>query len=162
MAIFSLIRVDYRLAHGQVRASWYNHINPKKLYILDDETAADPFLLKLMASTMMGCDVKAYTIEKGVERYKKDGFGKGKTMIIFRDIASAYKAYELGFEFPHLNVGQVPNTEERRLAVATVCLSDEELDKLKELSSNGVEVYTQQTIENKKYTMEDIIASMQN
>lgn len=160
MGTLSLVRVDYRLAHGQVRASWFNYINPKSVIIMCDETANDPFLIQVMAATMPTTKLKAYSIADGVERWKKDEFGNGRVIVIFKEIGDAYNAYNMGFEFPHLNIGQVPMDEGRRLAVATVCLNDKELDMLKDLASKGVNVYTHQTVENKKYSLDEIIASM--
>ena len=162
MAKLALVRVDYRMVHGQVAVSWVKSTNANKVIVLNDETAEDKLQINIMKMSV-GADTKlnVYPIEKGVEKYKDNKFGKGIAILIFRTIADAKKAYDLGLNFNKLNVGQVPMAEGRRHAVATINLSDEEMDILTELHNNGVDVYNNQTITDAKYSYEDILKSMQ-
>lgn len=155
-----LCRVDYRLAHGQVAFTWVKALNAKKVVILDDDVVKDKLSLQIMRAGMMGTKVKAYTVEDGVQEYKKNKFGPGNIIVILRNIDNANKAYELGFKFEHLNVAQVPMSEGRRRAVATVCLSDAEMELLTKLHEAGVEIYNHQTINDAKNDYETIAKSM--
>lgn len=160
MGKIALCRVDYRLAHGQVAFTWVKALNAKKVVIIDEEVVKDKLSLQIMQAGMMGTKVVAYTIDDGVKEYQKNKFGPGNIIVIFRNINNAYEAYSKGFEFKHLNVAQVPMEEGRRRAVATICLSDDEMGLLTELHEKGVDVYNHQTINDAKNSFEAIEKAM--
>ncbi|MCF0106190.1 MAG: PTS sugar transporter subunit IIB [Holdemanella sp.] len=151
-----LNRVDYRLAHGQVAYAWVTSTKANKIVILDKATVNDKLALAMMRASLRGSKVEAYDIPDGVNKYMETKFGKGNIIVIYRTVKSAYEAWKLGFNVGHLNVAQVPMEEGRKLACATVCLSDEEYKMLKEMVDAGVNVYCHQTPVNPKYTFEQI------
>lgn len=160
MGKIALCRVDYRLAHGQVAFTWVRALNAKKIVIFDNEVAKDKLSLKIMQTGMKGTKVVAYPIEKGVQEYMETKFGPGNIIVIFRNVENAFKAYQLGFKFNHLNVAQVPMEEGRRHVVATICLNDKEMEMLTELHNDGVDVYNHQTITDTKNSYETILKIM--
>lgn len=160
MEKIALCRVDYRLAHGQVAFTWVRALNAKKIVIFDADVAKDRLSLKIMQTGLKGTKVVAYPIEKAIQEYETNKFGPGNIIVIFRNVANAYKAYQLGFKFDHLNVAQVPMEEGRRHAVATICLNDEEMHMLTELHDAGVDVYNHQTITDAKNDYEAIKKAM--
>jgi D-glucosaminate-specific PTS system IIB component len=160
MGKIAMCRVDYRLVHGQVAATWIKKLNVNRVVILDDQTAADKFMVQVMGMATPGTKISAYSIEDGVKNFTENQFGPGRILVIFREVKDAFAAYEKGFTFDSLNVGQVPMQEGRRRAVGTICLSDDEYDMLSELSSKGVEVYNHQTYVDQKYTFSDITNAM--
>lgn len=160
MGKIALNRVDYRLAHGQVAYSWVTFLKANKIVIMDPATVKDKLALSMMRASLRGSKVEAYDIANGVEEYKKTKFGKGNIIVIFRTIKNAYEAWKLGYDVNHLNVAQVPMEEGRKLAVATVCLSDEELKMLEEMDAAGIEVYCHQTPANPKFTFSQIIKGL--
>lgn len=160
MGKIAMCRVDYRLAHGQVASGWSKFLNAQKVVILDDEVVKDKLMMSMMRVGLSGIKLVAYPVERGVEEWKKDKFGPGNIIVIFREIENAYQAYQNGFHFKHINIGQVPAAEGRRRSVATIHLSDLELEHLRELHDAGVEVFNQQTISDKKYSFSDIEKAM--
>jgi D-glucosaminate-specific PTS system IIB component len=161
MAKLALVRVDYRMVHGQVAVSWVKSTNATKVIVMNDETAHDKLQINIMKMSV-GADtkLKVYPVEEGVAKYQEDKFGRGIAIVIFRTIADAKRAYDLGFKFKKLNVGQVPMEEGRRHAVATINLSDEEMAMLTELHDDGVDVYNNQTITDARYGYDDILNAM--
>lgn len=160
MGKISLNRVDYRLAHGQIAYAWVTFLKASKIVIMDRQTVHDKLALAMMRTSLRGSKVEAYDIPDGVERYQKDKFGKGNIIVIFRTIANAYEAWKAGYDVNHLNVAQVPLEEGRTLAVATVCLSEEELAMLEEMRAGGVNIYCHQTPSNPKYSFEQIVKGL--
>ena len=47
MVRIGLVRIDSRLIHGQVCTQWLYRTNSKKVYIVDDEERAIPFVQHL-------------------------------------------------------------------------------------------------------------------
>lgn len=160
MGKIALNRVDYRLAHGQIAYSWVTFLKAGKIVIMDPATVKDKLALSMMRASLRGSKVEAYDIQMGVEEYKKNKFGKGNIIVIFRTIANAYEAWKSGYDVDHLNVAQVPMEEGRTIAVATVCLSDAELAMLEEMNHAGVDIYCHQTPANPKYTYDQIVKGL--
>lgn len=69
-------------------------------------------------------------------------------MLIFKDVASAYKVFKDGLKIDELNVGAVQNGPKRRSVIQGVSLSEEEYTQLEEIKSNGVNVFLQPIPEN--------------
>lgn len=162
MAKLALVRVDYRLVHGQIAVTWVKSTNADQVVILNDEAAGDKLQINLMKMSVgASTKLKVYKLEQGVEKWKDNKFGKGTALLIFRTVEDAKKAYDLGLKYKKLNVGQVPYVEGRRHAVGTMCLSDDEMAMLTELHDEGVNVYNHQTLSDANYSYEDILKSMQ-
>lgn len=144
MADIIATRVDYRLVHGQVATKWVKILNISKIVIIDDETAADDFqkqLLKLAAPA--GVKVLVYSLDRALARWEEKKFGTGRVLVLFKYIETACAAYERGFTFSHLVLGQVPGRDDRKIAYKSVNLSNAELDLVKGLEDSGVEVVLQ-------------------
>ena len=157
----AMTRVDFRLVHGQVAARWTRAFAATKILVIDDETSKDAFMKKLFSMTApAGSKIFVYSIEEAVAKWNKNKFGKGPIIVIFRDIASAKKAHDLGIEYPSLNIGQVPKTDDRVQAYNTVCLSERELDTLIDLDKAGVEVYFWPTPDDKREVLENVVKKL--
>lgn len=163
MAKLAMVRVDYRMVHGQVAVTWVRSTNADQVIVINDDAANDKVQKSIMkVSIGAGTKLRVWGVERAVEKYKEDKFGKGIAIVIFRTVEDAYKAYKLGFDYKKLNVGQVPLEDGRRHAVATVNLSDEEMGILTELHDDGVDVYCNQTIQNPTYSYNDMLKAMRS
>lgn len=161
MAKIAVVRVDYRMVHGQVASSVVKSSNANTVVVMNDEASTDKTQISIMKLSV-GADtkLKVVPVEKGVDEYKENKFGKGTAVVIFREVEDAYKAFKAGFEFSKLNIGQVPMIEGRRYCVGTINLSDQEMDLLQELVDNGVEVFNHPTIHDSRYDWNDMKKAM--
>lgn len=145
MSKLLLVRVDARLIHGQIAAKWSKRLNNSQFVIIDDGTANDPFMVKFFEMCgVPGTKTKIYTVEKAVEEWEKNQFGTGSTIVIFKTVETACLAYEKGFGYEALDLGQVPGgTEGRITVVGSVNLNQKEAELLRTLNEKGVNVYIQ-------------------
>lgn len=142
-----MTRVDYRMIHGQVAGTWIPALSCDRVIIIDDATAKDELVIEIMRlGAPHGIKVDAYTVEEAIQSYQADSFGDGTIIVLFRDVATAYRTYSAGFDFKALNVGQTPRTGDQKHATATVFLTNQDLNDLKSLEDRGVEVYFHQTL----------------
>ncbi len=106
----ALVRVDNRLIHGQILEAWVPYINASCIIVVDDEVAADSFRESIIRMAVpREVEVVICSVEQFARTYS---YGKGagkKTIVLFSSIADAAKAYELGFRFENLNLGNVYN-----------------------------------------------------
>ncbi len=157
----AMTRVDARLVHGQVAARWSRTLHANKIIVIDDSVANDPFMVDLFTlAAPAGAKILCYTEAKAIERWNHNQFGAGPIIVIFKTIEVAKRVHDNGVVYESLNIGQVPKTEERRVAYNTVHLSEKELDELISLQDEGVEVYFHPTPEDKRVILESVVKKM--
>ena len=133
MAEIKLVRVDYRLIHGQVVA--------RRIVLVDDVLGNDEFMSDIYKMAVpKGTDVDIVTIDKAKEVLDNTD---DTVFLISKDIETCLKLVEKGVELPAINVGAVPNEEGRKLITTGVAISQKELDMLEELNSKGIEITVQ-------------------
>ena len=156
-------RVDFRLIHGQVASQWCRMLDIQRIVVFDDEAAKDEFNVKILKlAAPQGTRVNVYTVEDGIERWNKDQFGKGRTLVLFKTIETAVRVYELGYHFDELVIGQVPGAANRRIAYKTINLSDDELEMLNSLHQQNVNVVFQMVPDEDPGKFVDIYNRMKN
>lgn len=145
MGKLKMVRVDYRMVHGQIVAKWIKFRPVDRLILADDSLVDDPFMgdIYRMAVPDREVDiVKLGDVQTAIDR-KND-----TVLLIFKDVASAYTVYKNGLQLPELNVGAVQNSAQRKAVVQGVALSVEEYEKLSEMKAEGVNVFLQPIPEN--------------
>ena len=135
MAEIKLVRVDYRLIHGQVVARWLKVCPVRRIVLVDDVLGNDEFMSDIYKMAVpKGKDVDIVTIDKPKEVLDNTD---DTVFLISKDIETCLKLVEKGVELPAINVGAVPNEEGRKLITTGVAISQKELDMLEELNSKG-------------------------
>lgn len=132
MGKLNMVRVDYRMVHGQIVAKWIKFRPVDRLILADDSLVDDPFMgdIYRMAVPDREVDiVKLGDVQTAIDR-KND-----TVLLIFKDVASAYTVYKNGLQLPELNVGAVQNSAQRKAVVQGVALSVEEYEKLSEMKA---------------------------
>lgn len=137
--MIALVRVDNRLIHGQVVEAWLPHLHAERVAVADDEAAQSP-----LVRAAMGLAVQPQ-VEVVIEPLSKVPFGNlgadpRRTLILLRDVRQVLQAKAQGLSLGHLNLGNVHYQSGRVQVSPSVFLSPEELDQLKMLASEGVEV----------------------
>jgi len=153
MGNLKLVRVDYRLVHGQIVAKWIKFCPIDRLILVDDALTQDDFMSDIyrMAVPQQQVDIiKASDIQSSLDSKDDD------VLLIFKDVAGAYRAWKNGIELPMLNVGAVPNGPNRKTVIQGVALSSEEYRMLKEMKDGGVGVFLQPIPENDPISIESI------
>lgn len=141
MADISLIRVDYRLIHGQVAVKWAKTALATKIVVIDDKSAGDKTLktvLKLAAPQGTKCLV--YSVERAAAKWQESQFGEGMAMVLFKEIADVHRAWKLGMAIPKLQLGNIPSNPVRKVLQGEVYASAEEMDMLREMAEAGTDI----------------------
>lgn len=129
-----LVRVDSRLVHGQILEAWVPAIKAKCIIVVNDKVATDPFLETVIRMAIPSdMEVIIIPMDDFVQNYTfTRGSGK-KTIVLFSSIADACNAFERGFRFDRLNIGNVYNSEYTVCCSPSVFLCDEEIANLDNL-----------------------------
>ena len=130
----ALVRVDSRLVHGQILEAWVPHVRAKCIIVVDNKVAGDSFFETIIR---MAVPSEIEVIISSVDDFAKNytftqGNGK-KTIVLFSSIADACDAYNQGFHFDKLNIGNVYNNEYEICCSPSVFLCDKEIQDIKNL-----------------------------
>lgn len=153
MGKLKMVRIDYRMVHGQIVAKWIKFRPVDRLILADNNLVEDPFMGDIYRMAVPDRDVdivKLEDVESAINR-KDDS-----VLLIFKDVASAYKVHKEGLSLPELNVGAVQNAGDRKSVVQGVSLSQAEYEMLKEMKDDGIHVYLQPIPENDAVSLESI------
>ncbi len=85
--------------------------------------------------------------------------GKGKkTIVLFKNIADAMRAYSKGFRFKKLNIGNIHHEDYKVCCAPSVFLCEPEIqDVLKLLEENGVAVELKRVPREKAVNIKDVL-----
>lgn len=140
MATLKMVRIDYRLIHGQVVAKWIKFHPIDRLVLVDDMLVEDDFMADIYR--MAAGDKKVDIVRLDSVQETLDATDD-MVMLIFKDVAGAYTAVMGGLKIPELNVGAIQSGPGRKTILQGVALSAEEYDKLLKIRDTGVKVFMQ-------------------
>lgn len=147
-ANISLVRLDYRLLHGQVVFSWVNSVGAERIIVVDDAAANDEVrksALKLAKPS--GVRLNIFTVERALSKMKKLNTLGENVMMIFgsvRELLTFCRSYP----FEVVNFGAAANHEGAAPVGgkdSSVFLDAAERADAQALLDLGIKIYEQQT-----------------
>lgn len=148
-----MVRVDYRMVHGQIVAKWIKFRPVDRLVLADDDLINDEFMSDIYRMAVPTYDVDIVRVQDVQETLdRKDD----SVLLIFKDVDAAYRAFKNGLQLEELNVGAVQSNKDRKSVVQGVSLSKEEYKKLVKMKDSGVDVFLQPIPENNPVSIESI------
>lgn len=137
--MISLVRVDNRLIHGQVVEAWLPFLKVSRVVVADDEASASPLIRAAMG---LAVSDHVQVLIEPVEKLDLGGLSADpvKTLLLVREVEDVQKARDSGLQVERLNLGNVHFAAGRKQVSPSVFLSQEELNRLKMLAEDGVEV----------------------
>lgn len=146
MSEIKLVRVDFRLMHGQVVTNWIKQVDADAILIVDDKLVADKFLAQVfLMAAPPGVKVAIRSIEKAVASFQKDVFKDKKMLVLFKSVENVKKAFDLGFPLKNLQIGGLGSGTNKIMISNELSLSKEEGAMLEEMQQRGVTITLQVT-----------------
>ena len=156
--MIKLVRLDERFIHGQVAFAWTNNLGADCIFIVNDEVASDKLR---QTSLKLAAPAGVKFIDKNVEEAKKALLsGKTKKYKIFLIVDNTRDVLELAkvsSEIKQLNLGNMRMMEGRKSITNSICISDEDIENIKELEKLGVEVECRAIPTDKKVRALDLV-----
>ncbi len=135
----ALTRVDSRLVHGQVIESWVPALKATMLLVADDLVARDTWRASIMKACVPdGLRVEVTRVEELNALIERGASSCERALVLFSCVSDAIRAYDLGFFFEQLNLGNVHEHKNSRRISSTVYLSPDDLNGLRRLHEKGV------------------------
>lgn len=146
-----MVRVDFRLIHGQVITKWVRQTSANRIVIIDDALASDEFMKSIyVMAAPSNVEVNVYSVDSAVNTWKKDQMGKGKLFILFKDIQTTYRTIKQGIPIKNVQIGGLGSGPGRVAVFGPITLNEEDSIMLKELEQDGCHVYLHQVPEESK------------
>ena len=150
-----MVRIDDRLVHGQIVAAWVKSQGIKRIWVIDEATAHDQFLsgvMKLVAPP----DVElVITGEDEIPvRSKEFDEDATNTLVLAKYPYVMQKLFRCHISCNDLNVGGMGANTNRKKLFKNISASEEEIETLREMKKEGVNVYFQVTPDEKQTSFE--------
>lgn len=144
--MIKLVRLDYRLLHGQVVFSWTNYIGAQRIIVVDDATANDE--LKKSALTLSkpaGVRLNIFTLETALSKMKKVETLNENIMMLFGNTATLREFCERYTKITEINYGGLANKAGAKQYGSAIFMTDAEVEDTRKLNELGIKLYIQQT-----------------
>lgn len=145
-----ILRVDYRLLHGQVAFAWVNHFNINAILIANDDVVNNEMrktALKIAKPATSKLIFKS--LNDSVEAINSGVTDKYNLLIVVENIIDAERLAK-GIDIKSINFGLSTKKENSKKIANAVYINEKEETSLRNLLSNDIEVYLQQSPSDKK------------
>lgn len=155
--MIKMIRVDYRLLHGQVAVSWTSMLGADCLLLVSDTLKKDALRMQtIKLAKPEGVKVVAKNLEEAIQALQSNITDKYHLFIICETIDLAAKISK-AIGMKTINLGNVPFAEGKRQISKSVFLNENEESMLKELLNNDYDLFIQMVPTEKKISCQSIL-----
>ena len=138
---FILVRVDNRLVHGQILETWLPFLGAKRIVVVDDDVASDFFRETVIRMAVpRQVEFSVYSVSEFPRSQIISEKSQKKSIVLFSKIADALRAYEGGFRFDRLNVGNIYTEECVLRCTTSISLCENDVRDMIQLAQSGVVV----------------------
>lgn len=150
-----LMRVDYRLIHGQVAVSWTNFLGVDSIVVANDEAAGNQLTLMTMKlAKPSGVDLivcKTTVAAKELEKLRAK-----KVFLVCGNVKDAAVLAEQISDIPKICLGNVKSAEGKRKINEQIFLDGEEVGILQKLNQSGFAIECQTVPSAKILSWQDV------
>lgn len=134
------VRIDNRLIHGQIIETWLPYTGAQAVIVANDELAGDVLQQEIMSLAIPQTVVSSFVCVEALPLALDDceSGEAGDAIILFSNCSDAKRAFDAGFDFDILNVGNVHYSPGKKQVSPSVALSDEDESCLRHLNRKGV------------------------
>ena len=140
---WALHRIDDRLIHGQVVVAWGHRMNPRRIWVVDDASAANAWEADLLASSAPGVDVRVMGVAEAAQGHAAEDALEGLAFLLVRDLATALALVEAGARVTAFNVGGLHYAPGKSKVHEYVYLDDADRAAARALLARGIALAVQ-------------------
>lgn len=149
--MIKLVRLDYRLLHGQVVFAWTGHTSAQRIIVVDDDAATDELKKSALSlSKPAGVRLNIFTLETALAKMPKVETLNENIMFIFGNVSTLKAFCDAYPKITEINYGGLANRPGSKQYGQAIFLTDEETAATKELMDRGIKIFMQQTPSHKE------------
>lgn len=135
----AFVRVDNRLVHGQIIETWLPFTRARSIVVVNDELASDFLRQEIMSLAIpAGVRIEFVSVTGLLPYISRLPLEADDALILFSNCHDARLAYENGFGFPVLNLGNLHYAPGKKQICPHVALSKEDESCLDFFRDKGV------------------------
>lgn len=139
-----IYRVDNRLVHGQIIATWMPRHRLGQFLVANDQVPGNSLQMTMFKMCIPpSAAFEALPIDKAAGWLNDKRYGKARTMVLLETVQDAARLFAAGHPFAALNIGNVHHAPGRTPVTPAVYLGDDELSVLGELARRGMRIEVQ-------------------
>lgn len=133
------VRIDDRLIHGQIVASWISVLSCTTIVVADDKAAEDPLQsMMLEMAVPPGIKLRILKVADAAAFLNDPSVNRPKLLVIVRNVASALALVEQGVEVEEINVGNVSASPKKTKYALSVWLDEADIADFTKLRDRGI------------------------
>ncbi len=153
-----LVRIDFRLIHGQVVTKWSNTISAEKIVVVNDPLSKDEFMADIyVMAAPPGIAVEVLTKADFVKKAGEGSYSAGNVLVLFKNIEDARAVVEMGITFKQVQVGGLGSSGGKQSVVKGIAIDARDAQDLLVIQAAGAEVTFQVTPEEPKLSLDKAI-----
>ena len=142
-----LVRIDFRLIHGQVITKWSNKISATRIVVVNDALSKDEFMADIyVMAAPPGMTVDVISID--------DFVANANGLVLFRGIEDCKSVVDKGIIFKQVQIGGLGSGNGRTSVVKGISIDEKDVQDLLSIQDTGAEVTFQVTPEEKKLSLD--------
>ena len=133
------MRIDNRLIHGQVTASWANAIKTNRLIVTNDQVARDQIQKMLLPQAARGVPTLVLSVEDTLQYVKSEKGQKENIFILAKLPQDALRLLEGGLQAAEINVGNQAPTPGTKFKMVThsIAVTSEDAEIYRAIAAKG-------------------------
>lgn len=144
--MIKLVRLDYRLLHGQVVFSWCSYVGAQRIIVVDDDAASDELKkAALSLSKPAGVRLNIFSLETTLAKMAKVETLNENIMMIFGNTATLRAFCEAYPKIKEINYGGLANKAGAKQYGSAIFMTESEAEDTRKLKDMGIKLYIQQT-----------------
>ena len=151
-----LVRIDERLIHGQVMTRIVRDTHFDTIEIVDDKISKDSFL-KQVTTMAVPKEFKGlvHSVEEAADFLLGESEGESLLLLV-KTPEPIEQLLEKGVKLSTVNLGGMGAKPGRKTVMKSISISPEEIETLKRIEAQGINVYAQIVPGDKKLKIEDL------
>ncbi len=133
------VRIDNRLVHGQIIETWLPFTRARMIAVVNDELAGDAMRREIMSLAIPDkVEIVFLELETAPEFFRRSDLEGVDILVLFSNCRDAKTAYDNGFAFNSLNIGNLHYGPGKKQICPHVALSEDDVSCLSYFESRGV------------------------
>ncbi|WP_152657231.1 PTS sugar transporter subunit IIB [Oceanobacillus sp. CFH 90083] len=156
-----LVRVDFRLIHGQVITKWRNKVSVNKIIVVNNALSEDEFMSDIyVMAAPPDMEVEVISEENFVRQAQAGEYDHGEILVLFKSIIDVLHVYRKGVHFESLQIGGLGSGNKRTSVVKGIAIDQDDADMLLEMQGEGTDVTFQVTPEEPKLKLDNAVKKL--
>jgi len=133
------VRIDNRLVHGQIIETWLPFTRARMIVVVNDELSTDVIRQEIMSLAIPDdVEIVFLPIPRAALFFSQNKLDDEDVLVLFSSCLDARQAYEAGFSYSVINIGNLHYAPGKRRICQHVAINDEDESCLDFLEKHGV------------------------